>query len=70
MTCAYTGLGSPADPTPGCVVPGMMSFPSTAGVAQFGLAGGGIGAPWALYLQDIYGTRFKSYEAFKKLNGG
>lgn len=70
MTCAYTGTGSPNDPSPGCIVPGMMSYPSTAGLAQFGLAGGGIGSPWSLYLQDIYGTRFKSYEAFKKLNGG
>jgi hypothetical protein len=70
MTCAYTGAGSPSDPAPGCIVPGMMSYPSTAGVAQFGLAGGGLGSPWSLYLQDIYGTRFRSYEAFKKLNGG
>jgi hypothetical protein len=70
MTCAYTGVGSSGDPSPGCIVPGMMSYPSTTGVAQFGLAGGGIGLPWSLYLQDIYGTRFKSYEAFKKLNGG
>lgn len=69
MNCAYTGMGNAADPTPGCIVPGMMSYSSTAGVAQFGLSGGGLGAPWALFLQDIYGTRFKSYEAFKRLNG-
>jgi hypothetical protein len=70
MTCAYTGVGSPSDPSPGCIVPGMTAYSSTAGVAQFGLSGGGIGSPWSLYLQDIYGTRFRGYEAFKKLYGG
>ena len=68
MTCAWQGVGSPGDPAPGCIVPGMMSYASTAGVAQFGLAGCGFGCPWALLPKTSMAHASKVTESFKRVN--